>query len=161
MWFNTFHHFEGKNRSSISIYSYLLKIWFYLLFVYNEILSRPGFKTQVWFWSNQTRPEASWNWLLWSILNIIYHSGTQGLCTWFAFCGDQTLTNFIHYFIVTMILHTSLNPHINAICGHGISQTLVQAKACHLMAPSHYLNQCWCITCTNGALWHSPKNYFK
>ena len=36
--------------------------------------------------------------------------------------------------------------------------TLVQVMACCLMAPSHYLNQCWLII--SEVLWHSPGGNF-
>ena len=36
--------------------------------------------------------------------------------------------------------------------------TFTQVMACCLRAPSHYLNQCWCIITV--VLWHSPKSNF-
>ena len=36
---------------------------------------------------------------------------------------------------------------------------LVQVMACRLMAPTHYLNQCWLLI--NEVLWHSPEKYFQ
>ena len=36
--------------------------------------------------------------------------------------------------------------------------TLAQIMACCLMAPSHYLNQCWLII--KGVQWHSPESDF-
>ena len=46
----------------------------------------------------------------------------------------------------------------DAIWGQRSGSTLAQVMACCLMAPSHYLNQCWLIT--NGALWYSPYKNF-
>ena len=43
----------------------------------------------------------------------------------------------------------------DTIWHHRTWSTLVQVMACCLMAPSHYLNQCWLIT--NGSLWYSPR----
>ena len=42
---------------------------------------------------------------------------------------------------------------------HGTWSTLVQVMACCLMAPSHYLNQCWLII--KGVLWHLSETNFK
>ena len=41
---------------------------------------------------------------------------------------------------------------------HRIWLALVQAMACCLTAPSHYLNQCWLMI--NEVLWHSPEINF-
>ena len=41
---------------------------------------------------------------------------------------------------------------------HGSGSTLAQVMACCLMAPSHYLNQCWLII--YGLLWHAPGSTF-
>ena len=46
----------------------------------------------------------------------------------------------------------------NAIWWHTSGSTLDQVMACCLMAPSHYLNQCWHIS--KGVLWYSPENNF-
>ena len=45
-------------------------------------------------------------------------------------------------------------------CGlvHRTGSTLVQVMACCLMAPSHYLNQCWLLI--GEDLWHSPKSNY-
>ena len=45
-----------------------------------------------------------------------------------------------------------------AIWWHRFGSTLAQVMACCLMAPSHYLNQCWLII--SEALWHSPQGNF-
>ena len=42
-----------------------------------------------------------------------------------------------------------------AIRRQGTESTLAQVMACCLMAPSHYLNQCWLII--NKVLWHSSE----
>ena len=42
--------------------------------------------------------------------------------------------------------------------GHTYESTLAQVMACCLMAPSHYLNQCWLII--NRVKWHSPDGNF-
>ena len=46
--------------------------------------------------------------------------------------------------------------HSDTIWQHGSESTLVQVVTC-LMAPSHYLNQCWLII--QGVLWHSLESY--
>ena len=45
-----------------------------------------------------------------------------------------------------------------AICQHRSGSVLVQLMAYCLMAPSHYLIQCWLII--NRVLWHSPNTNF-
>ena len=52
----------------------------------------------------------------------------------------------------------SLGPS-DAIWRHGTRSTLAQVMACCLMAPSHYLNQCWLII--SKVLWQAPVGYFK
>ena len=44
----------------------------------------------------------------------------------------------------------------DAICWLRSGSTLAQVMACCLMAPSHYLNQCW----LHNVLWHSPGSNF-
>ena len=44
----------------------------------------------------------------------------------------------------------------DAIWGNRSRSTLAQVMAWCLMAPRHYLNQCWLII--KGVLWHSPKS---
>ena len=46
----------------------------------------------------------------------------------------------------------------DAIWRHWTWSTLVQVMAWCLMAPSHYLNQCWLII--SEVLWHSPERNF-
>ena len=46
----------------------------------------------------------------------------------------------------------------DAIWRHRSGSTLAQVMACCLMAPSHYLNQCWLNIYV--ALWHSAENVF-
>ena len=46
----------------------------------------------------------------------------------------------------------------DSIWRHGSGSTLVQVMACCLMAPSHYLNQCWLLK--REVRWHSPESYF-
>ena len=46
----------------------------------------------------------------------------------------------------------------DAIWGHRSGSTLAQVMACCLMAPSHYLDQCWIII--KGALQHSTDSSF-
>ena len=45
---------------------------------------------------------------------------------------------------------------VNSIWRWRSWSTLVQVMACCLMAPSHYLNQCWLII--NKVLWHSSED---
>ena len=47
---------------------------------------------------------------------------------------------------------------VNAIWRHESTSTLVQVKARCLMAPSHYLNQCWLII--SKVQWHSSEGNF-
>ena len=51
----------------------------------------------------------------------------------------------------------SLGPS-DAIWRQRSGSTLAQVMACCLMAPSHYLNQCWLII--NNVEWHSSKGKF-
>ena len=46
----------------------------------------------------------------------------------------------------------------DAIWQHISESTLAQVMACCLMAPSHYLNQCWLII--SEVLWQSPRGNF-
>ena len=41
---------------------------------------------------------------------------------------------------------------------HRSGSTLAQVMACYLMAPSHYLNQCWSLI--SEVLWNSPESNF-
>ena len=56
------------------------------------------------------------------------------------------------------VLYNPLWPN-NAIWHHRFGTTLTQVMACCLMAPSHYLNQCWLFV--NEVLWHSPESNFR
>ena len=47
----------------------------------------------------------------------------------------------------------------DVIWRQGSRSTLAQVLACCLMAPSHYLNQCWLMI--SEVLWHSPDSNFK
>ena len=58
---------------------------------------------------------------------------------------------------IYLITHYSLWP-INAIWHHRTWSTLVQVIAWCLMAPSHYLNQCWILV--SGVQWHSLEGNF-
>ena len=44
----------------------------------------------------------------------------------------------------------------DAIWRHRSGSTLAQVMGCCLMAPSHYLNQCWLLI--SEILWHSPES---
>ena len=46
----------------------------------------------------------------------------------------------------------------NAVWWHKFGSTLVQVMACHLTAPSHYLNQWWLFI--NEACWHFIESNF-
>ena len=46
----------------------------------------------------------------------------------------------------------------DCVIDHKIRSTLAQVMACSLMAPSHYLNQCWHMI--SEVLWHSPDSNF-
>ena len=47
---------------------------------------------------------------------------------------------------------------IDVIWRQGTRTTLAQVMACCLMAPSHYLNQCWPMI--SEVMWHSPDSDF-
>ena len=55
------------------------------------------------------------------------------------------------------VFNTSLWPS-DAIWRHWSGSTLAQLMACCLTAPSHYLNQCWCII--SKVHWHSSEGNF-
>ena len=46
----------------------------------------------------------------------------------------------------------------DAIWWHRSRSTLAQVMACCLMAPSHYMNQCWLLICV--VLWHSLESNY-
>ena len=62
-----------------------------------------------------------------------------------------------HIFHEPMTLINSLWPS-DAIWRQGSWSAMDLVIICCLMAPSHYLNQCWLIT--SWVLWHSPKTNF-
>ena len=66
----------------------------------------------------------------------------SGKC--YTFCPGLTCVNF-------------LCPS-DAIWRHRSGSTLARVMACCLMAPSHYLNQCWLII--SQVLWHLPEDNF-
>ena len=47
----------------------------------------------------------------------------------------------------------------NTIWRHRSGSTLAEIMACCLTAPSHYLNQCWCLI--NEVVWHSSESSFR
>ena len=47
----------------------------------------------------------------------------------------------------------------DAIWWHRFCSILAQVMACCLVAPSHYLNQCWVVI--SGVLWYSPEGNFR
>ena len=56
---------------------------------------------------------------------------------------------------------TALLTHCGLVtpyCDMGASSTLTQVMTCCLMAPSHYLNQCWLII--KGLMWDSSDSNF-
>ena len=75
---------------------------------------------------------------------------------WHQFCLCfnvlRHLTSLTHQLFVN-----SLWPS-GAIWRYRSGSTLAQVMACCLMAPSHYLNQCWLII--NEVLWHSSEGNF-
>ena len=68
--------------------------------------------------------------------------------TWFILCN-------IYIYHITAI--NSLW-YSEVIWRQGSRSTLAQVMACCLMAPSHYLNQCWLMI--SEVLWHSPDSNF-
>ena len=63
-----------------------------------------------------------------------------------------------YWHVINGVPHTqpkinSLRPS-DAIWWHRSGSTLAQVMACCLTAPSHYLNQCWLITCIKNVYFH-------
>ena len=58
--------------------------------------------------------------------------------------------------IVTYMWPTS--PPNDASWRHRSESTSAQVMTCWLIAPSHYMNQCWLLT--SDVLWHSPESNF-
>ena len=71
-------------------------------------------------------------------------------------CGMYNICNNVISYCIGLCFN-SLWPS-DTMWQYKSRSTLVQVMACSLMAPSHYLNQCWHTTC--GVLWHSPNTSF-
>ena len=69
--------------------------------------------------------------------------------------SEATLTDLSTLIICTV---NSLRPS-DSIWRQWSWTTLAQVMACCLMAPSHYLNQCWLTI--SKVLWQLPEGYFK
>ena len=63
--------------------------------------------------------------------------------------------------IINLLCGKSFNSQwpSNAICWHRSWSTLAQVMACCMMAPSHYLNQCWLII--KAVVWYSPEQFHR
>ena len=86
---------------------------------------------------------------LFSSRNVVYN-----------FCGIYSLMGFITKSTLVEIMAEFINSLWpgDTIWRHGTRSTLAQVMACCLMAPSHYLNQCWLII--SKVKWHSSKGRF-
>ena len=82
-----------------------------------------------------------------SIIPLVCH-GNQ----YIAQCGNCISHNQVWWSLVN-----SLWPS-DTVWLHRSGSTLAQVMACCLMAPSHYLNQCWLMI--SEVLWHSPDSNF-
>ena len=84
----------------------------------------------------------------------------------YAFAGLSRLTNkvFIQLSTSKIKFNTNISSYLNlfwlvaAIWQHTSRSPLAQVMACCLMAPNHYLSQCWVII--REVLWHSPEANF-
>ena len=79
----------------------------------------------------------------WSAYELIWR-------TQFGWFSHHKENNFHELWITVNSLWPS-----DAIRRQETESTLAKVMACCLMAPSHYLNQCWLII--NKVLWHSPE----
>ena len=83
------------------------------------------------------------------------------LCGWWG-CVCNSLWPSDADIFVSIILGNSLALNslwpIDATWWQGSGSTLAQVMACCLMAPSHYLNQCWLII--SKVQWHPSENNF-
>ena len=70
--------------------------------------------------------------------------------------SDSAIYTTAIYRAYTVLLN-SLWPS-DVIWRQGSRSTLAQVMACCLIAPSHYLNQCWLMI--SEVLWHSPDSNF-
>ena len=93
-----------------------------------------------WKWFNK---KCSWTYL--SRYKVYYTYGSYIWITWI-----PILCNGDHH------ISTQRGLVIDGIWWHRSWSTLAKVMACCLMAPSHYLNQCWLFI--KGVLWHSPEN---
>ena len=86
------------------------------------------------------------NLLHWSVLfKVIIFNGMEGL------------QGFLWWAPSAMEIVNSLWPS-DTMCWHRSGSALAQVMACCLMAPSHYLNQCW--PPIYEVLWYSPQEQF-
>ena len=76
------------------------------------------------------------------------------------FIWRQDKTTTCNHHMLTCTIHHQINSlwPSDTIWWHRSGSTLDQVMAWCLMAPSHYLNQCWLII--SQVLWHSPKTNF-
>ena len=77
----------------------------------------------------------------WPQSRNILSAASEELRWWFSLMWCQVIINSLW--------------HSDAIWHHRYGSTLVQVMDCCLTAPSHYLNQWWCIIA--GVWWHSPE----
>ena len=92
------------------------------------------------------------NWNLYTRKNSMYNETQLSLLVLSQLnnVNDNVLIDFKY---ISFHWINSLYPS-DALWWHRSGSTLAQAMACCLMAPSHYLNQCWLII--SEGLWHSP-----
>ena len=67
----------------------------------------------------------------------------------------SSLLNKIHIF---QYMGKIFYGELHAMWRRRVWSTLAEVMACYLMAPNHYLNQCYLLT--SEVLWHSPQNNF-
>ena len=97
----------------------------------------------------------------WCFLGIILHWKDLESCS-HMMISMWALTHLplvLHIYVSELghLWFNSLWPS-DAIWWYRRGSTLAQVMACCLMAPSHYLNQCWLII--SEVLWHSPDGNF-
>ena len=96
------------------------------------------------YWSTLVEVMACW-------LKVPSHYQNQSSCTIKSYSSIHLRAIQLEIHMISNITKMSLKiAHLKPW------STLAQAMACCLMAPSHYLNQCWLLSIE--VLWHSPES---
>ena len=117
-------------------------------------------------------PHKIYTWFCWVMFHLVlaipqlsgWFIGFIGPCYEDFIITDETMLKWSWRIWVNHLLpnHSKTQQHgncfLNSIWWHKTGSTLVQAMACCLMAPSHYLNQCWLII--SDVQWQSPEGNF-